>query len=1137
MNILLVSQCEKRALSETRRILDQFAERRGDRTWQTPITQAGLDTLRRLLRKTARKNTSIACHWIRGLDHSELLWTVGDARSFNAQGAVPTNTTTRNILRGEDENDWHTGEDIRLLTALAALLHDLGKASAAFQARLRKLILEKNQYRHEWVSLRLFEAFVGDDDDAAWLARLAGPTAQDDASWLARLKCDGLKPMSPSLLPSPPFAGLAKAPLARAVGWLVLTHHRLPVMPAVEDGKPLWLGAKAAGFSTPLLRDVLLRVDAGWNEYPGAGVEISTDAHWQFPHGLPVTTDLWRKSAARLARRLLALQAKPGKGGWLGNPYVMHVSRLCLMLADHHYSSLQDDKDPARVKVPKGYPLYANTKSNSGGFNQTLDEHLLGVAQHSGEVTHALPRFDEHLSRLRHKGLRKRSQDERFRWQDKAADTAAGMREPSIQGGAFIVNMASTGCGKTLANARIMYSLAQPEKGMRCTFAMGLRTLTLQTGRAFRDLLGLGDDDLAIRVGGSASRALFEHYEQQAEATGSASRQALIDEDSPVVFEGNHDAHPLLRRVMHDLQVASMLAAPVLVCTIDHLTPATESQRGGRQIAPMLRLMSGDLVLDELDDFDVDDLPAVGRLVHWAGLLGARVLISSATLPPALVQGMFDAYRNGRSLYARNRGERLGVMPAISCAWVDEFDQRSQDCTDTASFAQGHLAFAQQRHAELGKALVRRRAELLPLALGGKSLDETRKCFAHLVRDAAMRLHGQHHDIDPASGKRVSFGLMRMANIEPLYDVALALYRLGAPEGMRIHLCVYHSQYPLLMRSAVEHQLDQTLDRRDAQAVFRRPAIRRLLDAHEEPDQLFIVLGSPVTEVGRDHDYDWAVVEPSSMRSLIQLAGRVWRHRPLRECTVPNLLVFNSNLRHWKNRDEAAYCMPGFEQNSGEFRLDSHKLDDLLRANERDIIDSRPRIRLRPNEALSPQSSLVDLEHARMQRTMLALTPAPAQPGASALSPHRRRLGGSAGVAPLGAFAWWNLPCADALLTAVLPQHQPFRADSQKRIELCLLPDEDEIGYALHYVAATRYGPDLYRPIENSLHDSIADAQVDGPRIQPWGNSDYMAALSALAEERNLTLDECAKRFGKVAVPDNERGWRFHAALGFAKRK
>ena len=155
------------------------------------------------------------------------------------------------------------------------------------------------------------------------------------------------------------------------------------------------------------------------------------------------------------------------------------------------------------------------------------------------------------------------------------------LQERSAQQGAFIVNMASTGCGKTLANARVMNALADPQKGMRCAFAMGLRTLTLQTGRAFQQLLGLDDEQLAIRVGGAASKALFEHYEQIAESSGSASSQALQqEEDGDVLYEGSTEGHPLLRRAIANDKVRSLLLAPVLVCTIDHLTPATEAQRG-----------------------------------------------------------------------------------------------------------------------------------------------------------------------------------------------------------------------------------------------------------------------------------------------------------------------------------------------------------------------------------------------------------------------------------------------------------------------------------------------------------------------------------------------------------------------------
>jgi CRISPR-associated endonuclease/helicase Cas3 len=124
--------------------------------------------------------------------------------------------------------------------------------------------------------------------------------------------------------------------------------------------------------------------------------------------------------------------------------------------------------------------------------------------------------------------------------------------------------------------------------------------------------------------------------------------QALIEEDSHVLYEGNVTDHPLLSRALANPEIRKLISAPMLVCTVDHLTPATESLRAGRQIAPMLRLMSSDLILDELDDYDLNDLPALTRLVHWAGLLGARVVLSSATLPPALVEGMFMAYRAGR---------------------------------------------------------------------------------------------------------------------------------------------------------------------------------------------------------------------------------------------------------------------------------------------------------------------------------------------------------------------------------------------------------------------------------------------------------------------------------------------------------
>ncbi|MBP6598474.1 MAG: type I-F CRISPR-associated helicase Cas3 [Giesbergeria sp.] len=1135
MNILLICECDKRALTETRRILDQFAERRGERTWQTPITKDGLDTLRRLLRKTARKNTAVACHWIRGLDHSELLWVVGDARRFNAQGAVPTHTTQRNVLRAQDENDWHSGEAIHLFTALAALLHDLGKASQAFQDRLRgKGEIGRNDYRHEWVSLRMFQAFVGMDTDAQWLARLAEPTAFGDANsaaWTERLVRDGL-----DVPAQPPFAALAHAPLAQAIGWLVVTHHRLPQPPKDEV------------FNPGHLAQVLHRITAPWNEVPSHSEAQWVTPYWTFtPKDLPVHCPVWQKNAAKLAQRLQVLIAQPGQGDWLANPYVMHVSRLCLMLADHHYSSL-DATDPTRAKVAPWGRLYANTDRKTGALLQPLNEHLIGVAQHSQRATHALPGFELHLPRMKgHRLLRQRSTHSAFRWQDKAADLAAAQRESAATHGAFIVNMASTGCGKTLANAKVMHALADPVRGMRCAFAMGLRTLTLQTGRAFRDLLQLDDEQLAILVGGSASRALFEHYEAQAEASGSASRQDLVDEFAQVQgMEGNEDAHPLLSRVTRDAKVRQLLAAPLLVCTIDHLVPATESQRGGRQIAPMLRLMSSDLVLDEPDDFELGDLPALGRLVHWAGLLGARVLLSSATLAPALVQGLFEAYLAGRREYARNRGAQPGsaAPPTVCCLWLDEHDQRHADCASADAFTTQHASYVQGRSQRLASvAEVRRRAALLPLQIANAQDADARYAgFAQAVLTAAMTLHTQHHSLDPHSGKRISFGLVRMANIEPLVNVALALFRQGVAVGWQVHLCVYHARFPLLLRSAIEQRLDATLNRRQPDAVFERPDLRQCIDSHPAADQMFIVLGSPVTEVGRDHDYDWAVVEPSSMRSLIQLAGRVRRHRA-GGCTQPNIAVLDTNLRHLQSPAGAAFRWPGFED--GEiFLLKQHRLGELLRPHEIDglnTIDARPRIQTPAPEPLQPQRYWVDLEHARLRQTLLRAVP----PAAASAAHGRAPLRGAARqpvTAPLfNGATWWHAPAQDALLTHALPQRQRFRQQTQEQVDVMLLLNDDEDGIELHLAldwVKRGTGPRSVN-ITRERMELLDDRLVQGERITVWGAFDYLQAVNALAHSMGITPATCAQRYGGMALSISSDDWRvrFHPALGFTSVK
>lgn len=72
-----------------------------------------------------------------------------------------------------------------------------------------------------------------------------------------------------------------------------------------------------------------------------------------------------------------------------------------------------------------------------------------------------------------------------------------------------------------------------------------------------------------------------------------------------------------------------------------------------------------------------------------------------------------------------------------------------------------------------------------------------------------------------------------------------------------------------------------------------------------------IVVTTPVIETGNDVDFDWAILDPISTRSIIQSAGRVRRHR-LATGDQPNVLILG---RSPIAMEGGKLAMPGVETN------------------------------------------------------------------------------------------------------------------------------------------------------------------------------------------------------------------------------
>ncbi|MBS9780124.1 MAG: type I-F CRISPR-associated helicase Cas3 [Moraxellaceae bacterium] len=1152
MLVTFISQCEKNALKKTRRVLDAFANRIGDNVWQTAITEEGLKTVKQLLRNSASRSTAVSCHRVRTRNRTELVWIVGNKRKFNELGHVAVNRTRKNILHNEWENNWHYASSIQIITTISALLHDIGKSTVGFQNKLTTPTFIGDPYRHEWISLKLFELMLTDcDTDEQWLQRFVNIKEwlknNDIGKQLPQVETDKTN-----------IANLP--PLAQWVAWLIVSHHRLP--PADEvfiKASEFALARQDEDFIEADLFDFydFLKPNDYWVKNPKTLKEKPQkllNQFWQTDN-LVINSPIWQKHIKRWANKALQdvnlqqlSKIAEEQQQSISDPFLLYTSRLCLMIGDHNYSCLNKN-DKRRVNGDKNWrkKLVANTDRKTGEIKQSLDEHLLGVAYFTAHFARFLPKLTTKLTTLQnHNPLAKSTGIERFQWQNHAFKLAREVQKDSAENGFFGINMASTGCGKTIGNARIMYGLADSQQGARFTIALGLRVLTLQTGLSFRKDLKLSDEQLAILVGGGATKKLFEYNQQDgeiigiigekqrseeektanslftAEESGSESIEQLIDEELDASIDTiNYDDYADLNidTLLNDHKARQLLFAPIVTCTIDHIIQASECKRGGKYIAPMLRLLSSDLILDEPDDFNQEDLPALCRLVHLAGLFGSRVLFSSATLSPDMLAGLYQAYLAGRTIYNHSQNK---AKPNVVCAWFDEQNKavKATQCSNLEEFNHTHAKFVKKRCQYLQKQPIRRQAEILPITAiyHNEKQNQFYQQLCNDIMQGVTQLHQNYHQVDKASQKQVSIGLVRIANINNIIPIARQFFNsdnpLNLPQNTHLHFACYHSRQLLVLRNHLESRLDKILKRDEdkPQNLFNHQEVQNALQKSEAKNHIFIVLGSPVTEVGRDHDYDWAIVEPSSVRSIIQLAGRVWRHRPNKSIIQPNIMIMQYNLRYLKNKgSQAVFVFPGFETNN--FKPHSYDIGELITENQLARIDAQARIdnHFDMNNSIR---NLAQLEHKVMQNTL----------NNSQLNYVN---------------AYWSSTATAHKVNTHLQQLSPFRYQPKQQQDWILVPREDEDNEFDAY-----YAEDVY---ENKLTNaSVRNKEVrycqfndSHPNVSTWLTTSLIGALSKLPDYEELGINGLATRYATVSLDhidvQNSKNWQFCPFLGFER--
>lgn len=795
------------------------------------------------------------------------------------------------------------GALLEALAPLGGLFHDCGKLSVLFNRKLTSTSPLGERIRHELLSYLMLEYWMRRHPD--WLQILCEEPErlsemvdsegriiidpQVERELCRGAKADGeafAQRLAEQLLKS---LAAGEDPVRDALLWLVLTHHRS--IAAVSPNENDWCNAR------PSLT-AHANLDLAFDE---RNLQAADGAPWEDATWLAAVRQQAR-AVARLLRETPSLLSQLKANAPRYEALLAQVVRPQLVLGDYIASS----RKAVSGCTPFDKRAHANSLETPSGrkvLGDTLPVHLCKTGEATRQVVQAYAKGPQAFGNLPLSTVPKLQPDApvpiEFVWQQRAAQTVAAV--PDIEHRPFFAVLASaTGSGKTFAGPKVL--AAASGGALRMTCGLGLRSLTLQTGRAYVKDLGIPKERAATIIGDALYAKL--NGEDARDAQGSAS----LALDDALLMVGCADVREVAgalglsdeeaKSVFRSSKTLQLLAAPVLTCTVDHVMAASVMDAASNAQL-MLRLATSDLLLDEVDNYSYEDQVALGRLVHAAGLHGRRVVLMSATVSSAVVSELYRQWLNGIAAYQLRTGRTEApvlalVSDKLACRIVEGFD------TDAAGSAV--TDFYEQMCQAREKAWVL--AE--PMALG-ETLEET---FELIYRKtlALSRVHRTYRNgaSDSFSAGVVKFNEVAYARAFTEYAHRRATH---ADEPQSVKVQCYHARMPMALLSRVERALLKVLVRKKPQEVF---ASEPLVDwaPGSSGERILIVATTSLPETGRDHDYDWAITEPSATRAHVQLGGRALRHRRMRAHPSPNFVILERTLRSAFSTTPAMYDFP-----------------------------------------------------------------------------------------------------------------------------------------------------------------------------------------------------------------------------------